>query len=298
LLSLFGIREEKNFLYQGGTAMRKLILSGFAFTSLLLLGLNGYSQDRPRDYDRYQGQDNDRFYRGRLFERVQTHLDRVEDKTFPFTGDRARLNRTKQKLNELQSKLDAGRYDEREANEVIESLQAVVNENRLRPRDRDVLSDDLSRMREFRERRAPSAVVPPGPGANAQPGYAQDRPPGDFDRDRANERFYRGRLFERVRTDLDRAGDKAIPFTGDRGRVNRAKESLNDLQRKFDAGRFDERELSEVIDSVQWVVKDNLVMSARDRDVLSDDLARLREFREAHMRHEEQRDERREERER
>ena len=281
--------------------MRKLLFSSFALTSLLLLGLNGYSQDRPRDYDRYQGQDNDRFYRGRLFERVRTDLDRIEDKTFPFTGDRARLMRTKQELNELQSKLDAGRYDEREANEVIDALQAVVTENRMRPRDRDILTDDLSRLREFREfrgRLTDSHFVPPGPVANAQGGYAQDRPPSDFDRDRANERFYRGRLFERVRADLDRVGDRAIPFTGDRGRVNRAKESLNDLQRQFDAGRFDERELSEVIESVQWVVNQNLLMSARDRDVLSDDLARLREFRESHIRHEELREERREERER
>ena len=264
--------------------MRKLLLSSIAVASLLLLGMNGYSQDRPRDYNRFQGEENDRFYRGRLFERVRTDLDRVEDKTFPFTGDRARLNRTKLELNELQSKFDAGRYDEREANEVIEALQAVVNENRLRPRDRDILIDDLNRMREFRVRHEGEGFLPPGQGATAQSAYAQGRPPGDYDRDRANERFYRGRLFERVRIDLDRVGDKAIPFTGDRARVTRAKESLNDLQSKFDAGRFDERELSDVIDSVQWVVSENRVMSGRDRDVLSDDLARLREFRDEHQR--------------
>jgi hypothetical protein len=268
--------------------MKKPLICSFALGSLLLVGMNGYSQDRPRDDDRYRSQDSDRFYHGRLFERVRSDLDRVEDQTFPFTGDRARLTRTKQELDELQSKLDGGRYDEREATEVVDALQAMITENRMRPRDRDILSDDLARLREFRERRSESAYQP-APAPSGQYMAAQNRPPDDYDRDRANERFYRGRLFERVRTDLDRVGGKAIPFTGDRGRVNRAKESLNDLQSQFDSGRFNERELNEVIDSVQWVVSDNLVMSGRDRDVLSDDLARLREFRDEHQRREDRR---------
>jgi hypothetical protein len=32
------------------------------------------------------------------------------------------------------------------------ALRAVVEENRLSPRDRETLSDDLNRLREFRER--------------------------------------------------------------------------------------------------------------------------------------------------
>lgn len=112
--------------------------------------------------------------------------------------------------------------------------------------------------------------------------------PRDFDRD--NARFYRGRLFEKVRMDLDRVDDKALPFTGDRSRVSRAKDNLNRLQSEFDAGRLDIRDLSEVIDSVQWVVNENRVIGARDRDILSDDLARLRELRAARERHEEERE--------
>jgi hypothetical protein len=116
------------------------------------------------------------------------------------------------------------------------------------------------------------------------------------DLDRDNERFYRGRLFEHVRIDLDHVADKALPFTGDRGRVRRAMENLNDLQSQLEAGRLDMRELSEVIESVQWVVNENRVMSATDRDRLTDDLVRLREFREWRERHEERREQEREDR--
>ena len=128
-------------------------------------------------------------------------------------------------------------------------------------------------------------------GASA---FSQDTRAHERDNDMSNERFYRGRLFERVRIDLDRAGDKAVPFTGDRSRVNRAKSDLNNLQREFDDGRINDRELDEVIASVEDVVRDNHVLSERDRDTLSDDLARLREFRASHQRREERREERRE----
>ena len=83
---------------------------------------------------------------------VSTRLEHVEHSTLPFTGDRARLSRTVTELNELQGKLSQGRYDERQLGDVMGALRAVVEENRLSPRDRDALSDDLNRLREFRER--------------------------------------------------------------------------------------------------------------------------------------------------
>jgi hypothetical protein len=55
-------------------------------------------------------------------------------------------------LNELQEKLAQGRYDERQLDDVMAALSSVVQNNRLSDRDRDVLNDDLRRMREFRER--------------------------------------------------------------------------------------------------------------------------------------------------
>ena len=55
-------------------------------------------------------------------------------------------------LNELQGKLAEGRYDERQLDDVMAAMSSVVQNNRLSERDREILNDDLRRMREFRER--------------------------------------------------------------------------------------------------------------------------------------------------
>jgi hypothetical protein len=100
---------------------------------------------RDRD-ERFRGED----MRRRFFERIREDLDHVQSGAFPFGADQYRLARTKQELDELQSKLAAGRYDERELDEVIAAMDRVVRDNRLSNRDRDVLTDDMNRLREFR----------------------------------------------------------------------------------------------------------------------------------------------------
>ena len=119
----------------------------------------GGRDDRDRAYrddDVYHRDRDDRFrgpdMRQRFFERIREDLEHVQSGAFPFGADQYRLARTRQELDELQSKLAAGRYDERELDEVIGALDRVVRDNRLSGRDRDVLTDDLSRLREFRAR--------------------------------------------------------------------------------------------------------------------------------------------------
>jgi hypothetical protein len=102
---------------------------------------------RDRD-DRFRGED----MRRRFFERIREDLDHVQSGAFPFGGDQYRLARTRQELDELQGKLAAGRYDQRELDEVIGALGQVVRDNRLSRGDRDVLNDDLNRLRDFRAR--------------------------------------------------------------------------------------------------------------------------------------------------
>jgi hypothetical protein len=87
-----------------------------------------------------------------FFARIREDLDHATSGAFPFNGDRARLQRTQMDLDELQQKLARGYYDERELDRTMASLQAVVQGNRLAPRDRDMLTDDLNRMRDFRAR--------------------------------------------------------------------------------------------------------------------------------------------------
>jgi hypothetical protein len=48
--------------------------------------------------------------------------------------------------------LARGVYDEQELDEAMGALQVVVDANRLGPRDRQILTDDLARMRDFRIR--------------------------------------------------------------------------------------------------------------------------------------------------
>lgn len=113
--------------------------------------------------------------------------------------------------------------------------------------------------------------------ANAQyrprgdPGYYQDR---DEDRDRERARF-----LDRVRADLDRAEATTVPFTGDRARIDRAREEVNAVQRKLEAGIFDRRELDDAIIAVQRVLNDNHMMSDSTRDFLAADLNHMRDFR-------------------
>ena len=115
-----------------------------------------------RDYDRYS--DNDRFYRerddffrgpdwrGQMFARIRRDLDYASRDSIRG-DDRYRLDRTYRELDELQSAYSSGRWDPRSLDDVIQSLDRVVDDNRLAARDREILRDDLNRLRDLRGRR-------------------------------------------------------------------------------------------------------------------------------------------------
>jgi hypothetical protein len=229
--------------------------------------------DRRPDRDAYYG-DRDAFFRGNngramLFQRIRADLDHATSGAFPFTGDRARLERTQMELDELQQKLARGFYDERELDETMAAMQAVIEGNRLSPRDRAMLTDDLNRMRDFRMRHDDY-------GAHFAPDRDGDR---RFGPDRGDDR--RAMFFQRIREDLDNATSGASPYRGDPQRLARAKFQLNDLQAKMSRGVYDERQLNEVMNSLQRVVDSNR-LAPRDRDILADDLKRLADFRARH----------------
>ena len=130
------------------------------FTSVASAGLLLFSMAASQaaaqvhDDDSYY-QSREEFYRGtqwrmRLFDRVRDDLNYVESKAF-HGSDVARIDHTKTELNELQGKMIAQQYDQRELDDVIGSLTTVVADNRLDLHDRDMLSDDLSRVRDYRE---------------------------------------------------------------------------------------------------------------------------------------------------
>jgi hypothetical protein len=137
----------------------------FIYTAMagLLLGMTASAQDRDRDRDdrsrdrddqRYQDQRHDESYwRGHLFERVREDLERIQSEKSRFNPEQYDLARTKRELNELQSKLESRGYDQPELDRVINGLERIVNDSNLSSRDRDMLNDDLRRMRQFREHR-------------------------------------------------------------------------------------------------------------------------------------------------
>lgn len=139
--------------------MRHILLKMIAGVGLLVFGTSiGMAQDRDRDHGRdsswYQSRESffrEQHWKAHLFQRVREDLDQVQTTAFPGGRDEFRIARTKQELGELQTKLADNRYDQPQLDEVIAGLQRIIDSNKLSPRDRDMLADDVSRMRDYRE---------------------------------------------------------------------------------------------------------------------------------------------------
>jgi len=136
-----------------------IALGGLAACFLMAGNISAQSRDRDRvnddEYryeDRYhQAPRNDNWWRGRVFQRIRTDLDHIQAVTPRFSPDQYKLARTKEELNELQTKLEQGRYDQPELDRVIGGLSRLANDSNLAERDRQMLSDDLNKMWQFRE---------------------------------------------------------------------------------------------------------------------------------------------------
>jgi hypothetical protein len=99
------------------------------------------------------------------------------------------------------------------------------------------------------------------------------------ERDERDDYYGRGRFFDRLRADLDRAEAAALPFTGDRTRIERAKQELAELRQSLDDGNYyNRRPLDDAVRALQTVLDSNAMMSGRNRDVLANDLSRLRDW--------------------
>lgn len=123
-------------------------MNGFLLKGTLLitaLAVTASAQDWYHDRDaRFHG---DR-WRPHLFEYVRTDLEHV------WSGraaerERERLQRTEEELSKMQADLDHGRWDNGMLNDVIDSISKSSNDQRLAPRDRNILADDVNRLREF-----------------------------------------------------------------------------------------------------------------------------------------------------
>jgi hypothetical protein len=85
-----------------------------------------------------------------LFAQARTDLDRASRYAYASHSDVKRFDEARSKLYDFSIRFDQGRYDKHQLDQAISHLQDVVEHNSLNPNDRGVLSDDLRRMRDFR----------------------------------------------------------------------------------------------------------------------------------------------------
>ncbi len=110
------------------------------------------------------------------------------------------------------------------------------------------------------------------------PGFNGDRDSYHSEREDAFQGGdWRRHLFARIREDLDHVQTVSFPG-GDQYRVERARQELNQLQDMQDRGRYNQRQLDDVLMALGKVVADNRLVG-RDREVLNDDIKRLQDFR-------------------
>jgi len=124
--------------------MRQFLTAGVIMAAL---AFSAVAQDWYREReDRFRGEQ----WRPHLFMHVRTDLEHV------WSGraadrERERLQKTEDELTRMQADLDHGRWDNGILNDVIDSIRKSSNDERLPPRDRDVLADDLNRLKEFQD---------------------------------------------------------------------------------------------------------------------------------------------------
>lgn len=123
----------------------KRILLTICFAAALPAGFAFGQYDRPYGDRDYARQDR------ALFDRARIDLDRASGYQYASRADRRRFDDARGKLYEFQIRFDQGRYDRHHLDEAIERIQHVVESNSLDPRDRGALSDDLRRMKDYRE---------------------------------------------------------------------------------------------------------------------------------------------------
>jgi hypothetical protein len=238
----------------------------------------GFDRGRP-DVDAYhrerEGWLRGNDWRATFFQRIRQDLDHATSGAFPFTGDRARLARTQTQLDELQQKLAQGFYDERQLDEVIGSMQVVLQNNRLAGDERAMLTDDLARLRDFRIRHDDYGARNIYGGRNLAGAYPRGRDP------RFGGQNRQAMFFQHIREDLEQVAATTPPFGRDQARLAKTKLELDELQQKLSRGFYDERQLDDVTEALQFVVSSNR-LNARDRDLLANDLDRLRDFRARH----------------
>jgi hypothetical protein len=113
---------------------------------VVALAMSMVAQDWYRErVERYHGDE----WRPHLFDYVRTDLEHVYSAAGAADRERARLDKTKEELYKMQTDLVQGRVDNGMLNDVIDSMRKSADDDRLSPQDREVIADDLIRLKDF-----------------------------------------------------------------------------------------------------------------------------------------------------
>lgn len=105
-----------------------------------------FAQDWYRDRDeRFRGDQ----WRPHVFSHVREDLEHIWSARNASEKENRRLARTRDELAKIQTDFDQGRFDNGLLNDVIDSLRKSANDERLSPRDRNVLNDDANRLHDY-----------------------------------------------------------------------------------------------------------------------------------------------------
>lgn len=89
-------------------------------------------------------------------------------------------------------------------------------------------------------------------------------------------------LFSRVRSDIDRAENNLAAFSDGRGRFDRVRGELSELQRRWDENIYEPSNVDTVIMALDRALNSSGILP-RDRDRLAEDMVQLRDFRDSHL---------------
>jgi len=126
--------------------MKRILIAAAVLAAFALSAIAQDDWYRQRE-DRYRGED----WHPHIFMHVKMDLDHVWSAVHAAEKEQRRIERTKQELVQLQEDLDHDRWDNGTVNDVIDSLRKSSNDERLAPRDRDVLADDVVRIKAFQD---------------------------------------------------------------------------------------------------------------------------------------------------
>ncbi len=125
------------------------MMRGFLTTGLMVVALaaTAVAQDWYHERDeRFRGEE----WRSHVFTNVRTDIEHIWSGA-AADRERTRLVKTEEELTKLQGDLERGHFDNGILNDVIDSIRKSSNDDRLNERDREVLADDLVRLKDYQD---------------------------------------------------------------------------------------------------------------------------------------------------